>query len=117
MALYEQDELSEGHAFESLLNLPIIQTVTRDITKGRFANAYLEIQDHPQGIKQIWVNARSEIAWFAMDDGRTITNRHAPSRFWYLLYPLIVAVGFLAPWGTVRLVTWIVSGFTVSRQP
>jgi hypothetical protein len=111
------DQRKAQAEFDSLLNLPIVKIVTKDIAKQKFANAFLDIQNHPRGIKQVWVNEKSEIASFEMDDGRTITNRNAPSPFWYLLFPLIVAVGFLAPWGSVRLVTWIVSGFIVSRQP
>ena len=87
-----------------------------DFVKERQRNgptsAYVEIQGHPQGIKQFWVDEKGEIAWFEMDDGRTITRTAEPtSLFWYLLYPPIMAVGFVLPWGAVRLVTWIVSGF------
>ncbi|HEV8041376.1 MAG TPA: hypothetical protein VGP62_21050 [Bryobacteraceae bacterium] len=122
--------------FNSLRNLPIIQRVAKTIAKNKIAgayaqtqipsfsdfvqqrqrnestNAYVEIQGHPRGIKQFWVDEKSEIAWFEMDDGRTIMRTTGPtSLFWYLLYPPIAAVGFVLPWGAVRLVTWIVSGF------
>jgi hypothetical protein len=125
--------------FNSLLKLPIVQRVAKtapipselqgppaydqtqipnfdDFVKERQRNgptsAYVEIQGHPQGIKQFWVDEKGKIAWFEMDDGRTIMRPTGPtSLFWYLLFPPIAAVGFGVPWGFVRLVTWIVSGF------
>jgi hypothetical protein len=98
--------------FNSLLSLPITRAVAKTIAKNKTASAYVEIQGHPQGIRQVWVDEKGEIAWFEMDDGRTIMRTSGPtSLFWYLLYPPIIAVGFVVPWGAVRLVTWIVSGF------
>jgi hypothetical protein len=98
--------------FDSLLKLPTTQVVVKTTAKNKTASAYGEIQGHPQGIKQFWVDEKSEIVWFEMDDGRTIMRTNRPtSLFWYLLYPPIVGVGFVVPWGVVHLVTWIVSGF------
>lgn len=99
--------------FEVLMELPITQTISKDIAKSNTTNTYVEIQGHPHGINQIHVNDKGAIEWFAMDDGKTIARTQAPSTLWYLLYPLAVAVGFLVPWGIVRLVTWLVSGFMV----
>jgi hypothetical protein len=66
--------------------------------------------DNPP-IKQIRVNEKSEIEWFTLFDGKVVRRTSAPSGLLYLLYPPIVAAGFLLPWGVVRLVTWIFSGF------
>jgi hypothetical protein len=133
--------------FDSLLKLPVTQVVAKTIAKNKTASAhagkqiplfsdfvqqrqknatagaYAEIQGHPQGIKQFWLDEKSEIVWFEMDDGRTIMRTSGPtSLFWYLLYPPIVGVGFVLPWGAVHLVTWIVCGFirgteTLPQQP
>jgi len=101
--------------FNSLLNLPITRGVAKTIAKNKTTSASVEIQNHPQGIKQFWVDEKGEIASFEMDDGRTITGTTGPSSlFWYLLYPPIVALGFAVPWGAVNLVTWIISGFIKS---
>jgi hypothetical protein len=98
--------------FNSLLSLPIAQVVAKKIADNRTVSAYVEIQSHPEGIKQLWVDEKGEITRFEMDDGRTIMRTTEPSSvFWYLLYPPIVALGFVVPWGAIRLVTWIVSGF------
>ena len=122
--------------FNSLLSLPITRAVAKTIAKNKTASAYAEIQiplfsdfveqtqrdkttsayaeirGHPQYIRRFWVDEKSEIAWFEMDDGRTIMRATGPtSLFWYLLYPPIAAVGFVVPCGAVRLVTWIISGF------
>jgi len=98
--------------FNSLLSLPITRAVAKTIAKNKTASAYAEIRGHPQYIRRFWVDEKSEIAWFEMDDGRTIMRATGPtSLFWYLLYPPIAAVGFVVPCGAVRLVTWIISGF------
>lgn len=82
----------------------------KTIAKNKTASAYADLQGHPKGINRFWVDEKSEIAWFEMDD-RIIMRRTEPtSLFWYLLYPPIVAVGFVVPWASVQLVTWIVSG-------
>jgi hypothetical protein len=62
--------------YEALLHLPPMQVITKNIAKDRaaHANTYHEIQNHPQGIKQFWVDDKGEIAWFTMDDGRTVTR-------------------------------------------
>ena len=97
--------------FGSLLKLPITRKIAQDVAKEKIANTYVEIQGHPQGIAQIRVNDKSEIDWFTLEDGKAVFRTQAPSALWYLLYPLIVASGFLLPWGAVRLITWIISGF------
>ncbi len=101
--------------FDALLKLPITQAVANTIAKNKTAAAhvekqiplfsdfvrqrqknttpgtYAEIQGHPQGIKQFWVDEKSEIVWFEMDDGRIIMRTSGPtSLFWYLVYPPIV---------------------------
>jgi hypothetical protein len=64
--------------FESILKLPIVQKIARDVAKSKASNADIEIQGHPQGINQIRVNEKSEIDWFTMDDGKTFMRTHAP---------------------------------------
>ena len=92
--------------------VPSFDDFVKERQRNEPTSAYVEIQGHPQGIRQVWVDEKGEIAWFEMDDGRTIMRTSGPtSLFWYLLYPPIIAVGFVVPWGAVRLVTWIVSGF------
>src|ERR1700693_4967453 len=100
--------------FKSLLKLPITRKISLDIAKSKVANAVIDVQGHPEGISQIRTDTKGEIDSFTMEDGRAVTISEAPSWFWYLLYPIIVAAGFLLPWGGVRLVTWIVSGFVGS---
>jgi len=105
---HRQDE------FKSLLRLPITQKIGLDIAKDKVPNAVIDIQGHPEGIYQIRTDTKGAIDSFTMEDGRAVTKTEAPSWLWYLLYPIIVAAGFFLPWGTVRLLTWIVSGFVGS---
>src|SRR5208282_1965569 len=94
------------------IQTPLFSDFVQQTQRDKTASAYAEIQGHPQYIKRFRVDEKSEIAWFELGDGRTIMRMSGPtSLFWYLLYPPIMAVGFVVPWGAVRLVTWIVSGF------
>ena len=104
--------------FQSLLKRPTAQGLAKAIAKDKVPNA--EIAIDADGIKRIHVDGNSEIESFTMDDGKTVTRQQGPWGLWYPFYPLTLAAGFLAPWATVRLVTWIVSGFiggTPARQP
>jgi hypothetical protein len=98
--------------FDPALNLPIVKLVAKHIAKYKIANAYIDLPDNPQGIKSVWANEKSEVSSLTRADGTEISGTNGPrSLFWFLLYPPIMAVGFVVPWGAVRLVTWIVSGF------
>jgi hypothetical protein len=103
--------------FDSLLKVQLIQEIARDLAKEKIVNISLEIPSRPKGIRLFRVNGRSEIEAFELEDGRTVMRTNAPSALWYLLYPLLAAAGFLLPWGAVRLVNWIVSGFIGSSPP
>jgi hypothetical protein len=98
--------------FDSALKLPLMQLVAKHIAKHRIANAYVDLSDNPQGLKSVWANEKGEVSSFTRADGMPISGTTGPtSLFWYLLYPPIAGVGFVVPWGAVRLFTWIVSGF------
>jgi len=101
--------------FDSALKLPIVQLVAKHIARYKIANSYVDLPENPQGIKSVWANEKREVSSFTRADGISISGTSGPtSLFWFLLYPPIAAVGFVVPWGAVRLVTWIVSGFVRS---
>jgi hypothetical protein len=95
--------------FNSLMNLPLTQKITKQIAEEKLSNAVIDIKE--ARIQQMRLDENGQIQWFSMSDGKTIMRLDAPSAFRYFLYPLMVAVGFFAPWGAIRLFTWIVSGF------
>ena len=98
--------------FDLTLKLPILELAAKHMTKHKIANAYVDLPDNPQGIKSVWANEKGEVSSSTWADGIPVSGTSGPtSLFWFLLYPPIMAVGFVVPWGAVRLVTWIVSGF------
>ena len=97
--------------FESILKLPETQKIARYLAKEGIKNTEVEVRDHPR-IRQMSVNGKGEIESFTLGDWKVLWK--PASALWDLLYPVIVVSGFLLPWGAVRLVTWIVSGFVRS---
>lgn len=94
-----------------------MMNVAKRIAKDKVTNAYLSLPENAQGLKWVWINEKSEIGPFARADGVQISGTSQPtSLFWFLLYPPIIGAGFVVPWGAVRLVTWIVSGFIRSGE-
>jgi hypothetical protein len=96
--------------FESIMKLPETQKIAQYIAREGIKDTSVEVRDHPR-IRQVSVNAKSEIESFELGDSKVVWRPSAPSAIWFLLYPMLVGAGFLVPWGAVRLVTWIFSGF------
>jgi hypothetical protein len=56
----------------------------------------------------------SETTGALFDVGRDHSAQPQPPRFWeYLLVPVIPLLGFLLPWGTIKILAWIVAGFAI----
>jgi len=53
----------------------------------------------------------ADISDIETDDGQKL-HRTDPPGFWvYLLIPALPVLGFLVPWGTIKTLTWIGTGF------
>jgi hypothetical protein len=58
----------------------------------------------------VW-NDASGIYSIETDDGQTLYPTPAPAAWEYLLVVLFPLAGFVIPWGVVRAIGWVLSGF------
>jgi hypothetical protein len=63
------------------------------------------------GIKKIFWNRKYRIASLETEDGRTLYPTPAPGLWSYVLIGILPLLGFLIPWGVVRSLGWVVTGF------
>ncbi|HEY4356164.1 MAG TPA: hypothetical protein VGN16_10490 [Acidobacteriaceae bacterium] len=63
------------------------------------------------GIESIHWTRDSAIGFIVVDDGHFLFPTPAPSAREYLLVVLFPVVGFFIPWGIIRAIGWVGSGF------
>jgi hypothetical protein len=63
------------------------------------------------GIKTIHWTANADIESIETQDGQTHYPTPAPSAWLYLLVAIFPIAGFFIPWGAVRAIGWVVTGF------
>lgn len=67
------------------------------------------------GIDEWYFENEGKLSYIKATDGTTVYAATEP--VWsYLLLPVFPVLGFIIPWGAVRLVTWVGSGFFQSSQ-
>jgi len=110
------EERKKHQLFSELLKSPEVQKdlplyEQYDIQSTEFTKE----SPSKQGIHKIFYETTNgkhlEVTKFEMEDGRTLYPTDAPSLFSYfelLAFPL---VGFILPWGLLKIVVWIGSGF------
>jgi hypothetical protein len=50
------------------------------------------------------------------EDGKIVTRIDPPASWSYLLAPAFTILGFLLPWGAIKMLTWIGMGFFQSGK-
>jgi hypothetical protein len=69
------------------------------------------------GIKSItWAGSDFSIESIKTQDGRFLYSRNAPSVHMYLLHACWPVLGFLLPWGAIRVIAWVLLGFQQSSK-
>jgi hypothetical protein len=63
------------------------------------------------GIKTILWTKDHEIESIETEDGQTLFPTPAPAAWEYLLVVLFPVLGFFIPWGSIRAIGWVVTGF------
>jgi len=64
------------------------------------------------GIKSIiWADSNFAIESIKTEDGKLFYKRDAPPFSMYLLHVSWPVLGFLVPWGAIRVITWVLLGF------
>jgi hypothetical protein len=82
---------AQGNPIQSVVNRNGIKTIVWD-------------KDH------VW-NDESGIYSIETDDGQTLYPTPAPAAGEYLLVGLFPVAGFIIPWGAIRAIGWVASGF------
>jgi hypothetical protein len=59
---------------------------------------------------------RERVDWIKTEDGRSVYRSERPALGWYILALAFPLLGFLAPWGLVKALTWVAMGFSRSQQ-
>jgi hypothetical protein len=62
-------------------------------------------------IEEVEVNQTGGVIRLKLENGNMVENTPVPATASYVEVALIPLVGFLIPWGVIRLITWIALGF------
>jgi hypothetical protein len=63
------------------------------------------------GIKTVHWTKKLDVESIETDDGQTIYPTSAPPAWMYFLIALFPVLGFIIPWGAVRAIGWVGTGF------
>jgi hypothetical protein len=68
------------------------------------------------GIKQVTVDKDGLISSIELSTGESVQRADPPALKAYLIPLLYPILGFLLPWGSIRLLTWVGGGFVEPRR-
>jgi hypothetical protein len=100
--------------YAALVDLPVMQKIVASAKadKIRLPPYTVEFTEEVKpGIKELQLSNKFEIESFTRTDGAKVYQAQPPSysnHIWTYTFPII---GFLLPWGILRIFSWIVSGF------
>lgn len=69
-----------------------------------------------EGIKDVTVDKAGLVSSVELSTGESVQRTEPPTLRAYLIPLLYPILGFLLPWGAVRVLTWVGSGFFVPHQ-
>ena len=108
------EQSSTNNTPQSMNN--IVEGEKADGTGGRYLlEAHPLLKGNTNGIIGLHVDAAGIVTWINLSTGESVarTEPPAPKAYVFLLYPLL---GFLIPWGAVRVLIWVGGGFFAPRQ-
>ena len=68
------------------------------------------------GIRRVIVDRAGDASSIELSSGETVQRAEAPRVRAYLILLLYPVLGFLLPWGIVRVLTWVGSGFVAQTR-
>jgi hypothetical protein len=92
------------------------------ISSGDFdGNLYIQnghplLIDNHDGISGVHLDAARTVVAIELSTGESIHRVEAPPLRAYLPIIGCPILGFLLPWGTIRILTWVGSGFFVQNR-
>ena len=103
--------------FERLVNSDVVQRERKNladwvsIDPKTGERTEWEQQINKGGIKSISWSKDNNVESIETEDGQYLFPTPAPSVWEYLSIPLFPLLGFIIPWGVVRAIGWVVTGF------
>lgn len=98
---------------------PTMQKVAKDARtySGTIAPGWLVLSQtaNPDGIKEVTVNGSKLVSSIELSTGELVPRAESPHLTAYLLLLLYPVIGFLLPWGCIRILTWVGTGFVAPR--
>jgi hypothetical protein len=106
-------EYQETLQFEHQLQTRIIREIVEAIQKDKETAGKI-IQLKMDGVEKVHVDKSGEIITIELMNGKELNRRSRKISLVELLgtATILPSVGFLVPWATIRLLMWIVGGFT-----
>jgi hypothetical protein len=75
--------------------------------------ATLDESEHGIGVERFTIDSSTgSITSIELSTGELLQNTKKPSRVNYLILPGYLVIGFLVPWCTIRILAWIIAGFS-----
>lgn len=107
--------------FEQLANSDVVRQESKDVRShpGWLVSAYPpdpSCNDNcsviqKSGIKMIHWTPNYGVESIETEDGQTLYPTPAPGWWAYVLIAILPVLGFFIPWGAVRAIGWVVTGF------
>jgi hypothetical protein len=105
--------------FESLMSSDTLLKVAKDIKafntqawkEGLNSGAVNSVEVNQDGIRDVTVDKTALISSIVLSSGESIPRVDAPTLSEVLAVLLYPIVGFLIPWGVVRVIVWLGAGF------
>src|SRR5262245_3594767 len=101
--------------FEAVMASSTMQRIAKAAREQKESGGFAALVN-VDGIKQVEVDRAGVVSSIELSTGESVHRTEAPALKAYvslLLYPML---GFLAPWGTIRVLTWVGSGFFTSAR-
>jgi hypothetical protein len=84
----------------------------QDVHKDGIGRAHFD----EEGLARDRKLLRERVDWIEREDGRRVFRSAASNVGWYVLAVTFPLLGFVAPWGLIKALTWIAMGFSHSQR-
>ena len=106
-------QAAKASEFQALMQRNEMKKVASSIAKNNESRLTIDFPEESD-IQQVGV-LHSEVNSVSMKNGQFVFKVDRPSASDFALglifYGLFIAIGFIVPWGIVRTLSWVVSGF------
>lgn len=84
---------------------------TAPVDLSKLSDEQLEAYRRVLSAKQKQHYSANDVIEIETEDGNTVHRTDPPPQWTYLLAPVFPILGFLLPWGAIKTLTWIGTGF------